>query len=201
MKIIGLTGPSGSGKSSCAAFLEGLGLPVIDADRVYHGLISSYTSCTREIVAEFGAGILDHNRAIDRKALGKIVFSDTSRQKAQRLNQITHKFVREETLRLLEGYRKTSCEAVVIDAPLLFEAEFDTFCDFCISVLAPQAVRLARIMKRDAITKEQAERRLAAQQQDEYYISRAKYTVINDSDVQNMTRQIKEILEKEAVFF
>ena len=199
IKIIGLTGPSGAGKSCCSLLFAELNFPVIDADRVYHSLIDSYSPCVQELVDAFGDGILDGNKAIDRKALGKLVFSDESRAAARRLNLITHKFVKGETLRLLDEYRGKSYRAVVIDAPLLFEADFDDFCDFCISVLAPVSVRLERIVKRDAITKEQAEARIAAQQPDEYYSSRASYTVINDTSVEDMTARIREILEKEGL--
>lgn len=199
MKIIGLTGPSGAGKSSCAGLLEEFGIPVIDADEIYHSLIASYTRCTQELVAEFGDEILNASRAIDRKALGKIVFSDTSQQKALRLNQITHKFVKEETLRLIEEHRKNDCVAVLVDAPLLFEARFDEFCDFCIAVLAPCSLRRMRIMERDTITEEQATARLLAQNPETYYADRADYVVKNDTDVENMLQQVKEILKKEAV--
>ena len=199
MKVVGLTGPSGAGKSCCAPLFEELGFPVIDADMVYHGLIDSYSPCVEELVDAFGYGILDRNKAIDRKALGRIVFSDESRTLVRRLNQITHKFVKEETLRLLEEYRKNDCRAAIIDAPLLFEADFDDFCDFCVAVLAPVSLRLERIMERDSITEEQAKARIAAQQPDEYYSERARYTVVNDASVEDMTARIREILSKEGL--
>lgn len=199
MKIIGLTGPSGSGKSSCARFLETVGIPTIDADKIYHKLIGTHSPCVEELVKEFGTEILNDDRSVNRKMLGAIVFADKSKKKTIRLNEITHKFVKDETLRLIEEFRQANYRAVLVDAPLLFEAEFDRLCDFCISILAPTPVRIARIIKRDGITKEQAEARLFAQNADSYYIERAKYTVINDSDVESMTRKLKEILEKEAI--
>lgn len=199
MKILGLTGPSGSGKSSCSAVLASVGIPTIDTDLVYHELIATESPCTKELVAAFGESILNENRSIDRKALASIVFSDSSHEKVERLNAITHKYVRLKTLALIDAYKAQDCPAVAVDAPLLFEAEFDVFCDFCISVLAPKEIRLSRIMKRDNITKEQAEARLSAQKQDDYYSARSAYTVINDSDVEKMNRQIREILLKEAI--
>lgn len=199
MKVIGLTGPSGAGKSCCAGFLEACGIPVIDADKIYHALIEKDSPCVRELVDVFGKEILNSNGGIDRKTLGSIVFSDTSRSKTERLNQITHKFVKEETLRLLEQFEKQGLSAVLIDAPLLFEADFHKLCDFCISVLAPQDLRLARIIARDNITAERANARLSAQKNDVYYKERSDYIVTNDSDLEGLTRQMKQIFEKEGL--
>ena len=199
MKVIGLTGPSGAGKSCCAGFLETCGIPVIDADKIYHALIEKDSPCVRELVDVFGKEILNSNGGIDRKKLGSIVFSDTSRAKTERLNQITHKFVKKETLRLLEQFEKQGLSAVLIDAPLLFEADFHKLCDFCISVLAPQDLRLARIIARDNITAERANARLSAQKNDVYYKERSDYIVTNDSDLEGLTRQMKQIFEKEGL--
>ena len=199
MKVIGLTGPSGAGKSCCAGFLEACGIPVIDADKIYHALIEKDSPCVRELVDVFGKEILNSNGGVDRKTLGSIVFSDTSRAKTERLNQITHKFVKKETLRLLEQFEKQGLSAVLIDAPLLFEADFHKLCDFCISLLAPQDIRLARIIARDNITAERAKARLSAQKDDVYYTERSDYIITNDSDLENLTRQMKQIFEKEGL--
>ena len=178
MKVIGLTGPSGAGKSCCAGFLETCGIPVIDADKIYHALIEKDSPCVRELVDVFGKEILNSNGGIDRKKLGSIVFSDTSRAKTERLNQITHKFVKKETLRLLEQFEKQGLSAVLIDAPLLFEADFH---------------------KRDNITAERAKARLSAQKDDVYYTERSDYIITNDSDLEGLTRQMKQIFEKEGL--
>ena len=199
MKIIGLTGPSGAGKSHCARFLESLSFPVIDADKVYHALIEKDSPCVRELVSEFGQEILNDNRGIDRKALGNIVFSDQSRSKTERLNRITHKFVKDETIRLIELYRSQGTLAVIIDAPLLFEADFHLFCDFSISVLAPRDLRVSRIIARDALTEVQANARISAQKEDSYYAERSDYVITNDSDEEHLTERIKAVLQKEGL--
>ncbi len=200
MKVIGLTGPSGAGKGICCDYFSSQEIPCIDTDNVYHNLIKAPSPCTRELVNEFGESIINGRGGIDRKALAAIVFSDMSRERAAVLNRITHKYVREKTSRLLDKYKMKHCRAVVVDAPLLFEAGFDEMCDFCIAVLAPYELRLQRIIKRDRLTVNAAEARLAAQKADDYYSSQARYTVINDADKENTSEQLKSILIAEGLF-
>ena len=199
MKVIGLTGPSGAGKSCCGAFLEKYGIPTIDADEVYHRLIGGPSECVTALRQFFGDTIVAPDGSVDRKALAAIVFGNEDSGKLQELNRITHSYVRRETLRMLEEFRSRSCRAVVVDAPLLFEASFDAFCDFTIAVLAPLDVRRARIMARDQLTKEDADARLRAQKNDEYYSSRARHILFNDSTAEEMWSKLKEILVREGV--
>ena len=201
MKIIGITGPSGSGKGSCCELLVQIGIPWIDTDRVYHELIEAPSACVEELTATFGQSILNKQGGVDRTVLASIVFSDQTHGKVDLLNQITHKFVRVQTLHLIEEYRTQGKNAVIIDAPLLFEAGFDAMCDFCISVIAAGEIRLERIMARDGITKDRAEARLAAQKTDDYYTSRSKYTIINNSDKEKIRDQIMSILKLEGLIF
>jgi len=199
MKIIGLTGPSGAGKSHCSVFLERHGIPTVNADAVYHSLISGPSDCVSELVSCFGGEILAADGSVDRKALASVVFGDGGREKIQELNRIAHSYVRIETLRLLDAFRAQDCKAVVIDAPLLFEASFDTFCDFSIAVLAPSDIRRKRIMERDHLTKEEADARLAAQKNNEYYSSRARHIIINDSTAEMLWTRLNDILVREGV--
>ena len=199
MRVIGITGPSGAGKGLCCNCFVSNGIPWIDTDNVYHQLIDSPSACVRELSAAFGSGILDANGAVDRKALAAVVFSELDHQKLELLNHITHKYVRDETVRLLRNYETHGEKAVVVDAPLLFEAKFDELCDFCIAVIAPHHIRLKRIMVRDNLSEDRAKARLAAQKTDEYYVSRSKYTITNDSDEQNVETQISYILETEGL--
>ena len=201
MKVIGITGPSGAGKGVCCEILMKNGIACIDTDSVYHGLILADTPCTAELTLAFGKEILATDGSVDRKRLASIVFSDNTRQKNLLLNKITHKYVKEETLRLLDFYQKQGIKATAIDAPLLFEASFEEMCDFCVAILAPQELRLSRIIERDKLDTERAQARLSAQKPDCYYTERAQYTVINDGDKENVQKQVEQILSNEKLRF
>ena len=199
MKIIGLTGPSGAGKGFCYGYFKSRAIPCIDTDDVYHKLLIPPSACVDELVKNFGTEILTHSNTVDRKTLAEIVFSDKTHSKLKTLNTITHKYVIEKTKELLNCYRTSGAKAAVIDAPLLFEADVDKMCDFTIAVISDTALRLERIIKRDAITKEAAQKRIESQNPADFYTSRATYSVVNDADADRLYKQLECILKKEAV--
>ena len=201
MIVIGLTGPSGAGKGYCDAIFQSFGIPYIDTDKVYHDLLAPKSPCTNELRLAFGNDILTQDGAIDRKELAKIVFSDPSGNLLKRLNSISHKYVIEETNRLLDIYRRQSKTAAVIDAPLLIEAEIHKNCDFTISILADKDVRLARIMERDGLDQAAAHMRLNAQKEDDFYSSQTKYTIQNNADASHLKNELISILNVEGVPF
>ncbi len=201
MKIIGLTGPSGAGKGLCGEYFRSIGIPCIDTDKVYHDLLLPPSACAKELAARFGQDILREDKTVDRKRLATIVFSDESGRSAADLNAISHKYVKEETLSLLADFRAKGKRAAVVDAPLLFEAEFDKFCDFSIAILAKRELRLSRIMERDSLSREKANERLSAQKSDDFYISRADYTLCNDGEIDKLYPFLLAILNKENVSF
>lgn len=199
MKIIGLTGPSGAGKGFCYPYFDKYNIPCIDTDDVYHKLLIPPSDCIDELVLNFGKSILDKDGGINRKELGNIVFSDKSHKKLDLLNHITHKYVLEKTQELVSEYKNENRLAVVIDAPLLFESNFDKYCDFSVAVISSEVIRIERIMARDAITKEAALMRIRSQNSDEFYTSRAKYVIVNNSDADALDTQLEEILTKENI--
>ncbi|MBE6661740.1 MAG: dephospho-CoA kinase [Ruminococcaceae bacterium] len=199
MKIIGLTGPSGAGKGLCDEYFRAVGIPCIDTDKVYHDLLIPPSQCADELANRFGQEIRNPDQTINRQKLASIVFSDKSGKAAKDLNAISHKYVRKKTLALLEEFRVEAKSAAVVDAPLLFEALFDRFCDFTIAVLAEREIRAARIMKRDTLSREKADERIAAQQKDEFYRSKAKYTLYNDGEKNELFLSLADILTKESV--
>jgi len=151
MKIIGITGGIGAGKSAVSAELEKLGAGVIDADRISRQVSLSCGSAFSEIIECFGKGILTENGEIDRKKLGEIVFSDS--EKLALLEKITHKHIFDEMKKQLDA---CNAEVAVLDVPLLFSSDFPFDCDVTVAVIAVVEVRVSRVMKRDNITRDAA---------------------------------------------
>ena len=201
MKIIGITGPSGSGKGVCCEYFRSIGIPCIDTDQVYHDLLLPPSPCAKELALRFGKDIMREDQTVDRPRLASLVFSDESGRAAEDLNHIAHKYVKEKTLELLDRFRNENYRAAVVDAPLLFEAEFDKLCDFTISVLAKRDTRLERIMKRDTLSREKAEERISAQKEDAFYKEKADYVLQNDGECQKLYPILSAILFKENVSF
>lgn len=192
MYVIGLTGPSGSGKGAVSSLLEKYNIPSIDTDDVYHKLLIPPSDCFSELVSVFGKGIIGSDGQIDRTALGKIVFADM--EKKNTLQHITHKYILGKTDELLIDCEKKGYVAAAVDAPLLYESGYDAKCDFVIAIIAPRGMRLERIICRDKITEDAALQRINAQQPDEYYTSRAKYSLVNDGDLAKLDRDLEDIL-------
>ena len=144
MRIIGITGPTGAGKTTALNVLEELGGAVIDCDAVYHDLLTSDIALQSELCQTFG-DILDAEKQIDRKKLGAIVFHDPA--KLALLNQITQEAVCTK-VRTLINYAG-NVPAVAIDAIALLESPLRELCDTTVAVIAPQEIRVARIMARE----------------------------------------------------
>lgn len=171
--VLGLTGPTGAGKSTVAAALKKLGCAVIDADLLAREA-TALPECLAALQKEFGEDIVGSDGALDRRLLAGRAFADPERTKA--LNRITHPVILAESVRRLHEAQKTGCSAVILDAPLLFESGADSLCDATIAVAAPDDSRAQRIMARDGITAAQAEERMRAQHGVSYYTERADYT-------------------------
>lgn len=203
MITIGLTGGSGSGKSTVAKLLMTYGVKWIDTDCVYHDLISAPSPCTAALSLEFGTNILADDGSVNRRALAKIVFAKTpeGQNALAALNRITHVFVREECEKRLQEYRAQGASIVVLDVPLLFESGFDKMCDITVAVLAPHDTRVQRIILRDGIDCEAAKKRIAAQKMDRYYEERATYTLMNDGDEAKLQKKVEQLAQKISLLF
>ena len=192
MKILGLTGGSGTGKSAaCTAFAR-LGCGVIDADATYRTLCDTCEPMLKEIQNVFG-DVFSTDGKLDRKKLGAIVFSDA--QKLQQLNAITHPYIRQAARDAFAAYSKRGCLLCIYDAPVLFEGQMETLCDKTCAVLAARNTRIARIVARDAITEEYAALRIDAQKDDVFYRERCDYVVQNDADLDTLYTQVRKIYE------
>lgn len=192
MKILGLTGGSGTGKSAaCTAFAR-LGCGVIDADATYRTLCDTCEPMLKEIQNVFG-DVFSTDGKLDRKKLGAIVFADA--QKLQQLNAITHPYIRQAARDAFAAYSKRGCLLCIYDAPVLFEGQMETLCDKTCAVLAARNTRIARIVARDTITEEYAALRIDAQKDDAFYRERCDYVVQNDADLDTLYTQVRKIYE------
>ena len=177
MTIIGITGPTGAGKTTALMVVEQLGGAVIDCDRVYHKLLEGDVALQGKLESAFGL-LRDERGAIDRKKLGTIVFGDP--EKLRQLNEIAQTATVERTRELLERYRARGRELVAVDAIALLESGLKELCQATIAVIAPPETRVERIMAREGIPEDYAWARVRAQRPDEYFIEGCDYTLWND---------------------
>lgn len=199
MTVIGITGPSGAGKGAVSAILQTkYGFNVIDADIVYHALVSAPSACLNEIRQRFGDGVIGQSGALDRVALSKLVFGENNGDKLLLLNQITHKYVVEKILSEIECCKSNGISCTV-DAPLLLEAGLHEHCDFTVAVLADEETRFERIIARDNISSEAARTRISSQKDDEYYSSNTDYTLYNNGDISLLEATVAKILSERRV--
>ena len=161
MRLIGLTGGIGTGKSTVAAMLVARGAALVDADRLAREVVEPGTPGLAEIVAEFGPGVLLPDGSLDRPALGAVVFADEGRR--LRLNAITHPRVGELMQQRVAEALASAAPLVVVDVPLLFEGNRQGGFEGTMLVWAPPPVQLARLVERDGWPEDEARRRIAAQ--------------------------------------
>lgn len=197
MKIIGLAGGSGSGKGTVAElFLTHYGIHSIDTDALYHSLTSQKSECLDALASEFGEEIISSDGALDRAALSRIVFfGDNADERRKRLNEISHYFVLAETRAMIDERRECGDFAVLVDAPLLFESGFDKECDAVISVIADRETRIDRIIKRDAITRDRAEKRIDSQVSDEFLREHSDFIIENNSNTTALLTEISSVVK------
>lgn len=184
MKIIGLTGGSGTGKGTVAARMRELGAGWVDADAVYRDLCAANREMLAALNAAFG-GVTDETGALDRPKLAKIVFSDPA--KLAKLNEITIPYIRAASLDAMQA--QADCPIVLYDAPTLFEAGADDLCEKTIGVLADTETRVQRVMARDGISEEAARARILAQPDDGFYRARCDYILENNGDLAALWRE------------
>lgn len=160
--LIGLTGGIASGKSLVAEALKRLGAHLIDADEIAREVVKPGLPAYLGIVKEFGEGILNPDKTINRKALAKVVFSDSEIRK--RLEQITHPRILDEINKNIKAIKGKNPDAIiVVDAALLIEAGLYKKMDKVIVVYTDKKTQIERMMKRDGFTMDEAKNRISAQ--------------------------------------
>ena len=176
MMLVGLTGGIATGKSTVAKMFKQCGAVVIDADELARDIVKPGKAAWQEIVNTFGKTALDPDRAINRRALGAIVFRNHS--KLRRLERIIHPRVEREQARLTrQAARKDPNAVVIYDVPLLFEAGVDKRVDAIIVVTADRETQIARLKKRNGLSRAEAIRRIRNQMPLAKKIRRADYII------------------------
>ncbi len=192
MKWIGLTGGIGTGKSLAASILRELGYPVVDADQLAHKSLDRGSESYNEIVNVFGNKILSPDLSIDRKRLGKIVFSN--KQDLTKLENIIHPNVQKLANEERRNYEADGHNIAFYDVPLLFEKELQPKFDKTLLIYAPQPMQKERIIKRDSLSELEVEKRIAAQIPIEEKREMADLIIENVGSIAELKNKIKEML-------
>ena len=197
MLLIGLTGPSGAGKSTVSRLFASLGLPILDADAIYHTLLTPPSECLSDITECFGREVLMPDGTLNRKALANIVFHDP--KELEKLNHITHSHVLRDARRQISRVREEGIPAAILDAPQVFESGADKECNIVVSVLASEELRLHRIVERDGISEAAALDRIRAQKSDLFFRTHSDYIIENNLGADALIPQVKKILVETGV--
>ncbi len=191
MKVIGLTGGIGSGKSTVSRFLQELGAVILDADKVGHEAYQPDTEAWREVVAAFGREILTPDGDIDRKKLGEIVFSNP--ESLARLNQIMHPRMFDMMKARLEEYHRQGVGVVVLEAAVLLEANWTPLVDQVWVTVASEPAVVERAKKRTGLPEEQIRARIHAQLSSEERARHADVIISNNGSLDELKAKVKEL--------
>ncbi|MBQ6372449.1 MAG: threonylcarbamoyl-AMP synthase [Oscillospiraceae bacterium] len=189
LKVIGITGGSGSGKTTALNCLRALGALVIDCDALYHDMLRSDAELKAAVGERFPEAVATDGE-INRKALAATVFGNAAA--LNDLNCITHAFIARRIREKLEDYAFSGGMIAALDAVELLASELSSVCDHTVAVVSDREKRIERIMQRDNISREDAARRIDAQKSDEYYISNCSYVLVNNSSFEEFENKCNE---------
>lgn len=192
MKIIGITGGTGCGKTTALNELERRGALLIDCDAVYHRMLETDRPMLDEIEKYFPGAVIDGK--LDRKALGAVVFTDE--EALRDLNIITHRHINLEIRRILRKHAMNGGTLAAIDAIELFSSGLAKRCTATIGVIADREVRIDRIMRRDGISREYAMMRVNAQRPNEYFIQKCSHVLENNGSQEEFIEKCRKTFEE-----
>lgn len=191
--VLGITGGTGSGKSTVCECLKKLGAEIIDADKIARSIVLPGSPVLKSLAESFGGDILLPDGTLDRKALGRKAFS--SEENTRLLNSLTHpEIIKKCTEEIAE--KRSKCNFIVVDAPLLFVSGLDKICDVTARVDAPAETRLERIMQRDSLTRQDAEKRISAQKEEAALAEKADYTIENTGTPGTLAAECEKLYGK-----
>ena len=192
MTVIGITGPTGAGKTTALQALESLGVKILDCDAVYHRLLETSGDLRRELEERFGP--VFGPEGLDRKALGSRVWSDAAA--LADLNAITHKFILQKLREEVAEAEKRGLPGIAIDGVAIIEAGVGAICHTMVSVTAPAEVRAERIMAREGIGRDYAMARIRAQKSDEWFRTHTDHHLVNDGTQEQFRQKALALFQK-----
>lgn len=194
MRIIGITGNSGSGKSTVSKMIsENYEAKIIDADKIAKEMTMNNGEYLQAIKQTFGEDVIKDN-TLDRKKLADIVFSNKTEK--EKLDSLTFEYVvRRIKEEIKKAQLKSDIKYIVLDVPLLFESKLNEVCNYTIGVTAPKIEKIKRICKRDKLSEEKALQRLNSQPDDEFFIQKCDFIIQNINN-EKTEEKVNEIMLK-----
>ncbi len=196
IRVIGLTGQTGAGKSTIAATWREAGVPIIDADTVARQVVEPSSACLTQLVKAFSAAILNPDGTLNRRELARRAFANN--ETTATLNAITHPAILTAIRAQLESLADAGHPLAVLDAPTLFEAGAEALCQRVVAVTAPAEVRRARIMWRDNLDEYAADTRMAAQPEEAFYAREGVTVLHNATSMDDLKAQATAIINEEV---
>ena len=195
MKVIGITGGIGAGKSTVLQILkEEWDACVIEADKVGHQVMEPGGCCYDEVIRLFGTGIIKNDKTIDRKRVSDVVFQEAGKREA--LNEVIHPAVKKEIRERLRQEKERGRKLSVVEAALLLEDHYEEICDEIWAVCTDKEIRIRRLMESRGYSREKCESIMAAQQTDEYYLERADFVISNNGGPEFIRQAVAERLSR-----
>ncbi|MFA7533669.1 MAG: dephospho-CoA kinase [Tissierellaceae bacterium] len=198
LRLIGLTGGIGTGKSTVSNMLIEKGYAVIDSDKISREVVEPQKPAYNKITQEFGKSIINEDKTINRKALGKLIFNDDQARK--KLNSIIHPYILNQTLKIIGDLSKSN-DIIFLDIPLLFE-EYQLFTEYGIEfdeiwlIYTTKNTQIKRLMDRDKISKEEALKKIAAQIDINEKKTRSSKIIDNGGDLRELKLKIEKALNE-----
>ncbi|WEV40944.1 dephospho-CoA kinase [Lactobacillus sp. ESL0681] len=192
--VLGLTGGIASGKSTADAFFQTKGVPVIDSDRISHDILNIGQEGYQRVSAQFGPEYLNSDQTINRRKLGQLVFND--KQQLAKLNKLTHPLIFQTIAAKITHHKQANVPLIVVDVPLLFEANGQSYCDQTLLIALPESLQLERLMQRDQLTRSAALARINSQMPLAQKVQLADYVIENTGTVAELNAKLAQLMFK-----
>ena len=189
--IFGITGGSGTGKTTVSGIFKKLGAEVIDCDLVSRIVTDKDSPCLYELCEKFGREIINEDGTLNRRLLGEFVFSDSD--KLRLLGEITHKYIYEY---ITDAISKSDAGIIGIDGAVIIGSPVEELCEAMVSVLSEHEKRVERIVLRDDLTEATARARINSQKIDNFYLEKSDFVLYNNSTLEILENNVREVWEK-----